>query len=725
MLLLTHKLHDEGQVHFNRALCTNSQTPIEGGMPLAEYLSDESPLWQKLVNRPLEGLPESFKVVPGQRESLEPVWNTKWLNHYTLERFTSNPQINKHTGKLEARIRLSGVKPEVDCTIKKIEIIPQEMWRKQVQPMQSQMIRKQLQAVCNRCPSNTATAEIEGAQEEEEEAEENDEQEEDQYDSEEEAEEVINDTVNEVERYTPAAASLELNTVQDVYDSPHNPSYLEALTHYALDFMREQKLTPAAPIYYYSARLTDGNFFKGRERHFNPMPVMLLALEQLHETMKASWTEDPYLDGKRVLADLFQAVFGLAAVQAHLGLVHGAFDLTTLRARHEQQAPQHLDPRSPEFGGPFIFYQWGAKYYRVPTAGRVWKMIDFDNVSLVFRGQRLVSLDMQEVIRNMPIPYQKDLVTFARQAIPVLEKELIDEDPLKQQILDLLHSYTTCWSATQMEVETMNPINTTTPDTAEDLTQLEVEVCRNRNSPECKNQFFERLGKHAVCSNAIPYLQQHHFSVFEVAKQAIPANCITYKLMIPLQSSTSSAAATEISTSTITTNAEAEAPAEVVVTKVQVPLTKPATQKHIIRHRSSSIMIAAVGPQESVPANDVNAYRTMATKNTTTTLVAGGNERSASKERKQFAQVDTALQAKQILKKHSHIKAVMYPKFSSDRAEYEVLYRTADKIRKGLLTRLNTKARCKHAYRMTTELGKAGKACESIELAITTVIDTC
>lgn len=328
--------------------------------------------------------------------------------------------------------------------------------------------------------------------------------------------------------------------ITSIYHSPHNGAYLEILAHVCMDYLREKKLTPGVPTYYWSGQTIDHNFFKGREQHFNPMPVVYLGLEKLYETLQFSWKEDPYLDGKRVLADICQITFNLSVLQAHLGLIHGNFDTTKLRARRERQTPDHLNKKHPNYGGPFIYLEWSKDdFYKVPSYGRVWKILELDYVSLVFHGQRLISLELQDVIADMPIPYQKDLVTFARQAHSILEEQLIDEDPLKMEILNLLRGWTTCWAAAVSEIEQLNPTSNETPSTAQDLTQLEVEVCRNRNTPECKNQFFERIGRHTVCSNAIPYLQKSAFKLFKIPASAVPKNATVYRLLVPSTSSTS------------------------------------------------------------------------------------------------------------------------------------------------------------------------------------------
>lgn len=663
LLTLTHKLNDEHQQHFSRALCTGNYTPIEGGQPLVDYLNGDSDLWQHVMSQPLDDIPESFKVVPGQRETIEPVWSGKWVNRYTMERFAENPRINKHTGKLEARIRLSGVPALVDATIKKTEIIPQDMWRQQSQPLQSKALRRQLQNLCSsvergaKLSSSTAVAitvrEPHGQSrvEEQQLSEEADVPAEQEAKYNDDNDDTLSQTSSRAESISTAGESISgagdetESEITQVFTSPHNGAYLEVLAHYALDYLRENRHTPFAPIYYYSARLTDANFFKGREKHYNPMPIVLLGLEHLHHTLKTSWTEDPYLDGRRVMADLFQIVHGLATLQAHLGLVHGAFDLTTVRCRFEKPTPQQMDPKHPEFGGPFIYYQWGGKYYRVPTFGSVWKPVDLDYVSLVFRGQRLVSLDVQEEIRTKPIPYQQDLVTFARHAIPVLQKELIEEDPLKVPVLELLHRWTTCWSATQLEAETIDPVETRTGDNAEDLTQLEVEVCRNHTSPECKNQFFERLGRNTVCSNAIPYMQQNEFALFEIPRTSVPTTVTVYRLMIPLAAPASPSLG--------------------------------STDTSVV---AAPVVATPVAPAPAVSELGTGTLLIAASRTRHTTIFTGGDKdghskSTASRRARKLTAVDDVEQAKQMLRSQPATMVVICPKVSERTRDYTVLYR--------------------------------------------------
>ncbi len=478
MFRLSHHLDDTQHENVRRALCCGRTALIRGGDPLTQYLDLKCGAWPR--EAALEDLPASFRVPEGQLEVLAPVWSGQWTPRHLLDRFAANPQVNKHTGDLDAALFLRGSPGAVvEGTVRKLEVVPLDMWRRQAQPIHSRALRAQLRALRP------------GAAD---------------------AQDAAQDADTEAEQ-----------AVIRVYDSTHNRAHLCVLAHLCFEYLRENRLVPGVPIYYWSGQTVDHHFFKGAERQFNPIPVNLLVHEKLGATMKDSWLNDGFLDGRRVLADLFQVVFNLALLQLHMGFVHGSLDLCNWRARREEPEAR-------------LYCQWGSRYYCVPTYGRVWKLVDLQTPSFVFRGQRLVSLEMQDLLQQTLIPYQKDLVTFARQARAILAQELLDDaaqEPLKCALLALLQRWTTCWAVSCADADAVDPVSRAAGGPASDLVRLETAVCRDRDSQECKDYLFRQTGApHTVCSNAIPYLQQRDFALFEIAAADVPPRQTVYRLLV-------------------------------------------------------------------------------------------------------------------------------------------------------------------------------------------------
>jgi len=139
--------------------------------------------------------------------------------------------------------------------------------------------------------------------------------------------------------------------------------------------------------------------------------------------------------------------------------------------------------------------------YKKPTFGRVWKLIDYEHASVMFRGVRLVSLESQSLLQHTNLPYSKDLITFSNSAIPIIEEYLPSPDVLKSTILSMLRGWATCSIAVDSSSE-------------RELQKLETVACHGLDQKSCDLKVFQPLPKDAICNNAFPYLQQQHFNTF-------------------------------------------------------------------------------------------------------------------------------------------------------------------------------------------------------------------
>jgi hypothetical protein len=232
------------------------------------------------------------------------------------------------------------------------------------------------------------------------------------------------------------------------------------------------------------------------QAHHNPMRVVCTVTEKLGLTMGASWELDAQenkLTGKRMLADIFQVTSGLAELQAYLGGLNNNCTVQSFRARAEP-------------ADSYIFKRWRGQLLGVPTSGRVWKLTGHKYCSLLFNGTRLVSLERQDLMEHTHIPYQRDLITFARSAEPLIKRFLPDTDPYKVMLINMLRLWTTCYNghnvAQLMDLEGAVLQGQSTRSNAKDGSNVE----------EWRDNTFDPLDVQAVCNNAVPYLQVQFFA---------------------------------------------------------------------------------------------------------------------------------------------------------------------------------------------------------------------
>jgi hypothetical protein len=246
------------------------------------------------------------------------------------------------------------------------------------------------------------------------------------------------------------------------------------------------------------------------KKYQEAVDVEVIATEKLGATMATTWQLEAAagtLTWHMVLSDIFQVVFNLAAVQAHMALTVDStvFDI---RARVNDK--------------PFEYIAvWEGQTFRFKTK-RYWKWENFTNCSLIFNDTRLVSLDNLQILEQEHIPYQRDLIMFARSAHPILQslrKQIKGEDTKGDAILQTLTDWMTCESSNT----DITPIR---------LMELEEKVCMNSNLKDCKRAYFDALSKAGTCNNSIPHLQKQHFVLLSSSKAAAPTE-MAFRLDLP------------------------------------------------------------------------------------------------------------------------------------------------------------------------------------------------
>lgn len=110
--------------------------------------------------------------------------------------------------------------------------------------------------------------------------------------------------------------------------------------------------------------------------HIRDFPVDVICLESMEGTLDALIEQDE-LDTNEWISCLAQIVLQLVAYQTMFGFTHN--DLHTNNIMYV-----HTDKK-------YLFYKVGGKHYRVPTFGRLYKLIDFGRAIYTYRGVRICS----------------------------------------------------------------------------------------------------------------------------------------------------------------------------------------------------------------------------------------------------------------------------------------------------------------------------------------------
>lgn len=106
-------------------------------------------------------------------------------------------------------------------------------------------------------------------------------------------------------------------------------------------------------------------------------PVNYVFMEELEETLDDILDEGYQMDEEEWLAILFQIVYSLCCANYYFDLVHN--DLHTSNIMFVETDKEYL------------YYLYNNQYYRIPTNGRLVKIIDFARATLKFNNQDIIS----------------------------------------------------------------------------------------------------------------------------------------------------------------------------------------------------------------------------------------------------------------------------------------------------------------------------------------------
>ena len=106
-------------------------------------------------------------------------------------------------------------------------------------------------------------------------------------------------------------------------------------------------------------------------------PVQIICLECMDGTLDSLLNDEDEMDFDEWTSCLFQIIITLIVYQKMFNFTHN--DLHTNNIMFQKTEKQYL------------YYRYNQKYYKVPTHGRIFKIIDFGRAIYKFKGQRICS----------------------------------------------------------------------------------------------------------------------------------------------------------------------------------------------------------------------------------------------------------------------------------------------------------------------------------------------
>jgi hypothetical protein len=107
------------------------------------------------------------------------------------------------------------------------------------------------------------------------------------------------------------------------------------------------------------------------------MPVNLVFMEYMEETLDDLLSNGYVLNELEWQSLIFQVAFGLAVANKQFSFVHNDLHSSNIMVQKTKQ--------------PFMYFQIGKIFYRIPTFGRIYKIIDFARATFKLNGKWIFS----------------------------------------------------------------------------------------------------------------------------------------------------------------------------------------------------------------------------------------------------------------------------------------------------------------------------------------------
>jgi hypothetical protein len=336
----------------------------------------------------------------------------------------------------------------------------------------------------------------------------------------------FSDYADTMEFYCRAARRVS-QKLTDEYDDIENPAYVDAVGYYLGSLLSEYGVTPFFPLFYASFRAFDGGFFGSRpvfklgQAVNRDFPVEVVVMQPLHGTAanlvdagffyNIPGDESSGWDVEKIFSMTAQVVFGLDAGQEVFGIVNNDFHGNNLMY---EDVPYDT----------VLYYQnpTTREYWRVPTFGKVYKMIDFGYASFDFGGVKFRSPARSIILGGGMDLYSKnnDLYEFAgwlSTEMDIYEYLVPESEPPPQELEELVLMLTSIMDCNGANIYTKL-------DECDDLDNFpELRNALERtysfvNPERCADYVYDKwfFEPESKCTRAVPKDNLHWFSRFAV-----------------------------------------------------------------------------------------------------------------------------------------------------------------------------------------------------------------
>jgi hypothetical protein len=320
------------------------------------------------------------------------------------------------------------------------------------------------------------------------------------------------------------------------YNDMQNAVYVDAVGYYLGSLLVEYDLSPFYPLFYASFRAFDTGFFSGKiARLLKPginrnFPVQVVVMQPLNGRIFDLYEQNYFykklfdqtiVDTEKVLAVLAQVVFGLDVGQEVFGIVNN--DLHTGNLMFQNVSYEYL------YYGDIA----GERFWRIPTYGKVYKMIDFDRASFRFGDFQFGGREYEKVMKGgvNSNNFNNDLYRFVYQLARRLNfgsylfGGYSTVPSYLSQLYTILSSILDCGG-----INVFQMIDRCGDPTYENLRKQVTDSFGSFDLEKCfsylYNEWPYRTG--SDCTNAVPKNNTHWFDKFRIRKEDIPFGEIVY-----------------------------------------------------------------------------------------------------------------------------------------------------------------------------------------------------
>lgn len=234
--------------------------------------------------------------------------------------------------------------------------------------------------------------------------------------------------------------------------SKNNHAYLDAYCLYLGSSLVENGISCFFPLLYGTFRIYDYQYFNHVKYDSYPFPVQLIFMQplegSLHQLVKNGWflketsashSENSYLNCEKWMSCFAQIVFGLCLFQDFFHFVHNDFhSMNCMFENVDEKMHLYYLQRSTQI------------YYKVPTFGKRFKMIDFGHSSVFYEeedgAQMIESEWLPSYLKNNP-NYSIDLIRIVSSVVLEMRNHIKPQhikDPVWPHLINFLSHVTTC-----------------------------------------------------------------------------------------------------------------------------------------------------------------------------------------------------------------------------------------------------------------------------------------